>query len=583
MKEIDKTKQNIRINEIDPGQRKDLFNKFKDAGGQVLTDKDAKRSLIIDREKQKQHKQKLDEHYSNKRIPSTQRVATAKKTSSILQALPSSAFDRFRIRMRLRFLGITGFNTVFFKKSFFQKFNDHYKPSLIEIQMIFLALFKKDPKTGNRIIRSLDKIAPIYYELIEKAGDLYEPYLIDQILEGYINFQDVPQPVSELKDFIIDLFRILFVLKPYENSILNSFDKSIDLSVSYNEGKKDKNIRKKDLKNSLFIIFNKLYPRLHTLFCHYQGYLFGESDKAIDDILSIPQSEKPGNRVRRDENTTIIVDKTSAQVQEEEENATESVPLNNSVKEGLKLMYMLDNKSLRSMYDRKGNFELLKDSDKVLLTYMLFLEFEKEYSFILTTNQIKYNIDFSTYIKVDYKARMQDLFNRLSKCQDPFKSYYEATREYNKILNEKPMNNSQYIAYSKRVDETFKKVKQLGSLSRLTIKSFMENVASELAVLLEDMSGRQIYISNPQDLLEFSFEIEGNKKLKDKKIYEAIEAIYNYATALSYRISPEGDLSGKLEFEENEKQIETEASASNENVNKNKSDESIFDELEDII
>ena len=90
--------------------------------------------------------------------------------------------------MRLRILGITGFNTVFFKKSFFQKFNDYYKPSLIEIQMIFLALFKKDPKTGNRIIRSLDKISPIYYELIEKAGDLYEPYLIEQILEGYHNF-----------------------------------------------------------------------------------------------------------------------------------------------------------------------------------------------------------------------------------------------------------------------------------------------------------------------------------------------------------------------------------------------------------
>ena len=33
MKEIDKTKQNLRVNEIDESQRKDLFNKFKDAGG----------------------------------------------------------------------------------------------------------------------------------------------------------------------------------------------------------------------------------------------------------------------------------------------------------------------------------------------------------------------------------------------------------------------------------------------------------------------------------------------------------------------------------------------------------------------
>ena len=45
-------------------QRKDLFNKFKDAGGEVLSEKDERRNLIIDREKQKQHQQKLDEHYS---------------------------------------------------------------------------------------------------------------------------------------------------------------------------------------------------------------------------------------------------------------------------------------------------------------------------------------------------------------------------------------------------------------------------------------------------------------------------------------------------------------------------------------
>ena len=57
MKEIDKTKQNIRVNDIDESQRKDLFNRFKDAGGKVISDRDSRRSLIIDREKQKQHQQ----------------------------------------------------------------------------------------------------------------------------------------------------------------------------------------------------------------------------------------------------------------------------------------------------------------------------------------------------------------------------------------------------------------------------------------------------------------------------------------------------------------------------------------------
>lgn len=587
MKELDKTKQNIRINEIDDGQRKDLFNKFKDAGGQVLSEKEKKRNLIIDRDKQKQHQQRLDTHYSSKPNSSTVKKAAApKKNLSNIQS-KASPFEKFRIRMRLRILGITGFNTVFLKKTFFQNFNEYYKPSLIEIQMIYLALFKKDPKTGNKIIRSLDKISPVYYELIEKAGNLYEPYLINNILEGYFNFSDVPQPISELRDSFNELFRMLFILKPYENSIYNSFDKSIDMSITYNEGKKDKNIRKKDLKNSLFVIFNKLYPRLHTLFCYYQNALFTESDRLIEDILSITQADKPGNRSRTDDNRSEKLNDTSEQNETDEtagssDDTSDVVILSDAVKEGLKMMYRLDNKTLRALYDKKGEFELLHDTDKILLTYMLFLEFEKEYSFILTTNKIKYNVDFSTNVKIDYKARMQEFFNQLNKCQEAFRIYFDSYQEYNKIYNQKPMSSNQYIAYSKRLDEVSKKKNQSGFHSRLIIKAFMDNLASELKNLIEDMNGKQRFISNPQDVLEFSFDIEGDKKLKNKKVFEAIETVFNYASALSYRIDSDGDLSGKLEFDENDSQLKVEEQKSPDEKNREKG-ESIFDELDDII
>lgn len=108
----------------------------------------------------------------------------------------------------------------------------------------------------------------------------------------------------------------------------------------------------------------------------------------------------------------------------------------------------------------------------------------------------------------------------------------------------------------------------------------MDNLAAELAVLIDDMNGRMKYISNPQDILEFSYEIEGDKKLKNKKIYEAIEIIYNYASAMSHRISSEGDLSGKLEFDENEKQPEDKDTNETKTT---KAGGSIFDELDDII
>ena len=528
------------------------------------------------------------------------RVVNYKKNVPNISFVTSTPFDRFRIRMRLRLLGITGFSTVFFKNTFFQRFNDYFKPSLIEIQMIYFALFKKDIKTGNKIIRSLDKISPIYYELIEKAGNLYEPYIFDHVIEGYKNFPNVPKPLSELRESLTDLFRLLFILKPYENSILNSFEKSIDISIAFNEGKKDKSINKRELKNSLFIVFNKLYPSLHALFCHYQGSLFSESDKMIEEILSITKTEKPGNRRRMDDSTNSRVEKEPEEEQmSDTEKEADTLSVSDSVKEGLKLMYRLENKTLRELYEKKGEFEILEDTDKVLLAYMLFIEFEKEYSFILTTNKIKYNIDFSSDIKIDYMSKMQDLFNQLNKSQIAFKAYYDTCIENKKIIKQKPLSNDQYIAYSKRLDEIEKKRKLAGSKCRMAIKSFMDNVTNELSVLIEDMNGKQKYISNPQDILEFTHEIEGSKKLKDKKIYEAVETVYNYASALSYRTGPEGDLSGNLEFGENEKQIEVINESSSENrvieeieeIEENKekrkeeikTEESLFDELDDII
>jgi len=112
----------------------------------------------------------------------------------------------------------------------------------------------------------------------------------------------------------------------------------------------------------------------------------------------------------------------------------------------------------------------------------------------------------------------------------------------------------------------------------------MDNLTSELSVLIEDMNGKQRFINNPQDMLEFNYEIEGDKKLKNKKIYEAIQIIYNYASAFSYRVGSGGDLSGKLEFDENETQIpEVNEEESSGEKKGEKSKESIFDELDDVI
>jgi hypothetical protein len=451
----------------------------------------------------------------------------------------------------------------------------------MEIQMAYLALFKRDPNLGGRIMVRLDKASPLYFAVLERAGEIFEPMIIDQITEKYLAFPSVPQPITDLKEPVIDLFRPLYILKPYENTLMNAFEKSITLYSDIADSKNAKSIKKKEIRNALFIIFDKLYPRLHTLFCQYYGILFDENDKRIEDILSIAPAEKPEGRRRGTRSSSnfsadVISEQEEADSDEEENDVQEEDP---TVKEGLKLMYGLDFNSLRKMYDKKNRFEQIYDNDKTFLAYLLFLEFENEYSVILTTNQIKFNIDFSSSTKVDYRETMQELFNRMRKCHEAFLSYYESYGSYCKIRSAKPISNEQYITYTKRLDEVTKRKNDIGTQCRYLIRVFMDNVAHILSELVDDMNERQFYINNPQDILELFYQIEGDKKLKDKKIYDSIQISQRFAAAMVHRLSPGGDLTGTTEFSEESAMVSDDLSDEQASAKR----ESILDELDDII
>ena len=592
MKDIDKTKENIRIDELDDIKKKELFNKFVDAGGEVLSERQKKRNLSIDREKQAAHQQRLNEHYSRQRSSEPVRKTPSHSASQNIQR-PGTNYSEnerafmatFRLRMQLRFQGITGFNTIYFKKSFLQKFSSQYKPALLEIQLIYFFYFKKNLKTGNRIAARLDKARPLYFELVEKVGDIFNPMLMNQINEHYQSFPDISKPLSELIAPMIELFREIHIVKPYENMIFNAFEKTMELYVKVHEGDAERKYKTKDVKNSLYIIFHKLYPKLHTLFSYYQGDIFTENDPRIDDILSIALSEKPGNRLRQrpnrsqSNNSPGKNDVKSSDKKGDETVSEDQTDIGASVKTGLNMMYNLDLKTLRAKYDKKGLFAIMDESDKILTSYLLFLEFTSEYSFILTTNKIKYHVDFTDKVRIDYRHRMQDLFNELRKCEEAFAAYAESYENYNKMKLQRPLSNDQYIAYSKRVDSMIRKKDQIGSMARMVLKSFMQKVADELAGLVKDNDEKQKYILNPQDVLEFSYDIEGDKKLNNTKIYEALIAVHSYTSALAYRLGPAGDLSGKLEFSRSD----IPPDSSDETGKEKNESGSILDELDDIL
>ncbi len=599
---IDKTKDNIGVSRLDEKTRKNLFEKFVESGGKVVEEKKTGRRLTIDRNKQKQFLKRVENRPANRRVnkektaPAETRPAAVKKNVVENDAGAPGAFglflDRLKLRFKLKFLGITGFNGYYFNNKFFKKFNNLYKPALMDAQIMFLEIFRKNPSVGRNITAKLDNMKPLYFELIEMTGNLFDKIIADQIIEQYVNFPQLPKKTLELKEQVLSLYKKLFVLNSFENSIQAGFERAIDYYVKAGDTASDSHYSMtRRIRNDIFIIFHKLLPRLHLLFCMYQSRMYPLYDTNIETMLGIGEADKPGSRqlAKYFDDMAVSQDESVKKTETDEEEVEDESDKDRlkAIRLGLEIMSMLDMAKLRKDVDRQRLFENVSDGDKVFITYLLFNEFDREYSFILTTNKIKFRTDIIARTKVDFRAKLNALYDRMRKSSDNLREYAEELVSYEKSRREKPSSSSQYIEFTKRLEVMENKKKTLGKNALSVVRDYMFEIVQELQVLLDDMNSHQIYIENPQEELVFDSSIEGEKKINGKKIFEAVYIIYCYALAFAYRLSQEGDLSGDLEFKKEELdrmkgQSKDTALTEKESPDK-KSDKSVLEELDDMI
>lgn len=595
---VDKTKDNIGVAKLDEKTRKNLFTKFVEGGGKVAEEKPAGRRLTIDREKQKQYTRRVEPRLSNKRIKKEKppiietRQVVVKKTAAEGDVSAFSQFvNRMKIRFKLKFLGIAGFNGYYFNNRFFKKFNNLYKPALMEVQILFLDIFRKNPAVGRKITAKLDGIKPLYFELVEMTGNLFDKIIADQIVEQYVNFPQLPKKTLELKEQILSLYKKIYVLNTFENSILSAFEKAIDYYEKAGDSSGDSHFAmSRRVRSNISVIFHKFLPRLHILFCMYQWRYYELYDTDIESVLGIGEADKPGNRqlAKYFDDMAVAQEEGDrpAEASDAVEDESEKERLK-AIRQGLEIMSTLDMAQLRKEYDRQRHFENTSNGDKVFLAYLLFSEFDREYSFVLTTNKIKFRTDFVAREKVDFRQKLNALYDKMRVSNDSLLEYAREIEDYEKSKREKPSSSSQYIEFTKRLEVLENKKKNLGKNAMAIVRNYMTEISRELQLLLDDMNSHQIYIENPQEDLVFDPAIEGEKKLNGKKIYEAVHIIYCYVLAFAFRLSQEGDLSGDLEFRNEElaqmkDQPKEQDTAARESTEK-KSEKSVLEELDDMI
>jgi hypothetical protein len=524
------------------------------AGGKVVHEK-PKKTIKIDRNRQREIQQKLDEHNrqnKQKQPQSFARVGTAAAASPQPDVNFAGGFSILGLRIGLSFSGVTNLGGEFFKKKFLEKFKVEYNPALMELQMLYLDLFKQDPNQGWKIVENLDKLRPLYFELIEMSADIYDISLPARLLDNYTAMPNEKYRVTDYRDLIIEYFKRLYVIHRYVDSLDFAFGKAIAFQQIVQRGKSSVYSQKrKKAGNSIYIVFNKLFPKLHKLFCLIRGEIISLDDtRRLDEVLGIKAEMKPGNRIPNQPTSLFSVEPekpvSEERVAEEDsvkKEDSESIP--EEVKNGLTLMDHADLNALRAELSSDDLLKGISQNDKVLLAYLLFREFDKEYSFIFTTYKMKFSPAHSIRGKSDYRARLSDVYNQMRPCFDSLKEYFVSFDIYEKARKDRPTSHDQYFPYTKRLNDLDREKKAKGRAAKNMLQNYMTKIIEETRILLTDMDSKREIVMNPQDALEFDAPVETTLKMNGRKVHEAIRAANEYASAFCFRLSPGGDLYGE--------------------------------------
>lgn len=560
MEDIEKTRDRLKLDEIEEEDRRDLFNKFVDAGGEVLSDRKKNNHNTLNNSSNSQKKNtfvnnnfdtkpKREPQFTNKQIvhevvekPKNNETAlTIKKNKSPFyntklwfNAFASGVITLFGGKVNPKFLNFIDKNAV---------------SALLEMDtLIFNALNpigindidSKDKK--NKIIaRFAEELEDV--ELLERIKDQYDEKVYKNFLRQYKDLDSsvvAINYVSELKS----MFRPLYVLHLYVSRIKSVGEKAMmSYAIVDNMSKAIVNSRISAFKRATDLVYSKYYPKLLILL----QYAAKEKLETIDDfnnffeikdadILGYYTKLKLTNQKLNESKIEEAKENIGKKEKEEEEklNKIESI--------GVKLIekcvsFKKEDNNIEYETDPFYNVE---ETDKIYRIKVLIDFLDREYSILFVSNKVKYNSVFDNLVRTDYKSDFNNMFLSLSDINSRFNEYSDICKGILKIEQDEGMRFEQRVSMlSERNGQRAYISKNLKS----TVISIISPFKRKLDKLLLDKEEREKIIANPNDILTFFTDIGYKKRVQGYNVLKALTEAYYFVSGFNYLIN-EGELSG---------------------------------------
>ncbi len=535
--EYDELHKKLGADKLDKDQQKELLQKFKEVGGEVV--KPSRKSKAADGSKKKRRTVDAVDSAKAKRTRASgaKEEADAKsvkgKEQKEKEEASSGFFDRLSLYLSALFSGVITLSGGRFKEKFIYDGKTTLHNELVTLDKIID--FVINPKKGDtKLFKGM---------MLQRNSYFYELLRLSRQLYRKEDFELLSSKTGNLKDavdtFIVEeplrkIYRRLYLFHDQLQYLRSAIE--LGLNVQMEVLKLDSHTYQDYLKRSrtaVTFIYGEYFQKLHYAFCKIakENILLPDQRK-IYDILQIQDTEKIEYLIqetlksREKVAEEAAVDKGKKQQVPEEQVKEEEVGKEEAKKEtpdylkaGEDWVRALNyTKDKTTEKDAKYYFD---DKDKILSVYVILEEFEKEFSFILTSNKIRFNIDMFDGKKTDTKKELNSLYLGINSCHDTIKDYVEILKQLYKIQEDAGLGLGKRDGISSKLSVNQTRISNIIRTRLLDVIRPLERLLFWAAEKSDSV------IQNSGDRLHFDT-IDGKKRLEGKTATQAVSACASY-------------------------------------------------------
>ena len=570
MGDIDKTRDRLKLDDIEEDDRRDLFNKFVDAGGEVVYDSRKKinstttninantnshikknNSINTNSQSRFEHsdiKPKKELHPTNKQTnyESIEKI----KTNEVFKPANKSKplFFNFKLWLSAFSSGVITFFGGKVNPKFLNFIDKNVISSLLEMDtLMFNALNPmgiNDADSKNKREKIISRFATELedVELLERIKDQYDEKVYKNLLRPYKEL-DSPVVAVNYVNELKGMFRPLYVLHLYSSKIKLVGEKAMSsYAIVDNMSKGIVNSRISAFKRAVELIYSKYYPKLLILLQYASKEkleTLEEFNKFLEitdvDILGYYTKLKLANQKLHESKIEAAKENIGKKDEEEKLNKIESI--------GVKLIekYVSFKKPDNDIKYETDPFYTIEEYDKIYRIKVLIDFLDREYSILFVSNKVKYNLVYDNLVRTDYKSDFNNIFLSLSDINSRFNEYSEICKNILKVEEDEAMRFEQRVSMlSERNGQRAYISKNLKS----TFMSIINSFKKKLDKLLLDKEEREKIIANPNDILTLFADIGNHKKrVQGYNVLKALTEAYYFISGFNYLIT-EGELSG---------------------------------------